>query len=548
MTTTTELADELVGLLLDADPVQATLYGIRGRDDRLPVIGAAAEWELRRRCDDIRMRAMGIDTAHAGLEERLTVAVVVQHAQAMVDHFDARAAEYTIIGNLFAPVAGLLFHLGQIRIADAEQGRDYLRRLRAIPEFTASAADRHRAGVAAGRLPVRRLVDDAIAHLDAHLAAPDDDPLLVPELPDAESDERRRVLAELVRPALRTYRRVLADEIAPHGREDRRPGLCWLPGGPEIYRRLIRAHTTTEREPDELHDTGLAHLRQVRAELGAVGERAFGTGDPDEVLERLRTDPALRWRDAAEMLGTARTAIGRAEAAAPGWFGRLPDQPCEVREVPGPASPSTPLGFYLSPALDGSRPGVYFANTADADQRPRYNAEVIAFHEVIPGHHLQLGLAQELGGLPLLRRLISINSYTEGWGLYTERLADEMGLYSDDVARLGMISQDALRAARLVVDTGLHEAGWSRERAVEFLLAHTTLPRLEAEAEVDRYISYPAQALSYLVGRLELERVRDAARERQGERFELRRFHDVILGHGALPVSALDTLCAEELR
>ncbi|TDD54289.1 DUF885 domain-containing protein [Saccharopolyspora elongata] len=548
MSTPTELADELLSVMFDADPVSATLYGIRDRDDRLPSISAEAELALRTRAEDIRVRAMAVDTSHADLEQRLTIAVVVQQAQALVDEFDARPAEYTVIGNLFAPVAGLLFHLGQVPVADAGQGEDFLQRLRRIPEFTASAAQRLRDGIAAGRVPVRPLVDNAIEHLDGYLATPEADPLLTPELPEpALEAERKRLLTDAVHPALRQYRNVLAEEIAPHARPADEPGLCWINGGRETYRRLVHAQTTTDRTPQELHETGRAHLASLRGEVSELGARIWGEAEFDAVLRRLQSDPELYWRDGEEMLAAAREAISRAEAVAPQWFGLLASQPCEVRPVPGTASDSTPIGFYISPALDGSRPGVYFANTQGAEQRPRFAAEVIAFHEVVPGHHLQLGLAQERTDLPLLRRLVGITAYSEGWGLYTERLADEMGLYSGDLARLGMVVQDLLRAARLVVDTGLHEFGWSRQQALDFMLSHTTLSPLEAASEVDRYISIPGQALSYLVGRLEIERIRGAARDRLGNAFDIRRFHDAILRHGALPLSTLDVLVREEL-
>ncbi|MDI2029994.1 DUF885 domain-containing protein [Saccharopolyspora sp. TS4A08] len=546
MTTPDQLADELLDLDLDADPIGASLYGLPGRDHLLPDISAAAELSHRERAEDIRVRAMAVDTTHCGLEDRLTIAVVVQHAQSTVDRLDSRSPEYTLSGNMFAPVAGLLFLLGQVPVSGRQQGEDYLRRIARIPDFTAAAAQRHREGVRAGRVPVRSLLDDAVAHLDSHLAHPDQDPLLTQQLPDDLADQRKRLIDEVVNPALAEYREVLAGEIAPHARGDDRPGLRWLPEGHEIYQRLIHAHTTTERTPAELHEIGRAQLASLRAEISTLGARIWNEPDPEAVLHRMQTDPSLCWNDGEEMLAAARAAITKAEQAAPGWFGKLPQQPCEVRPVPGTPSESTPIGFYMGPALDGSRPGVYFANTLRAEQRPRFASEVIAFHEVVPGHHLQVSLAQELTELPLLRRIAEFNAYAEGWGLYTERLADEMGLYSDDLMRLGMVVQDLLRAARLVVDTGLHEFGWSRQRALETMISSTTLSDLEAASEVDRYIVYPAQALSYLVGRLELERIRETSRQRLGAEFDIRRFHDAVLGHGALPISTLEFLVNDQ--
>lgn len=225
---------------------------------------------------------------------------------------------------------------------------------------------------------------------------------------------------------------------------------------------------------------------------------------------------------------------------APQWFGRLPSQSCVVEAVPAAEAPGAPGAYYMQPAMDGSRPGTYFANTHEAEKRDRYSAEAVAFHEAVPGHHFQLTIAQELSDLPLLRRLASVTAFDEGWGLYAERLADEMGLYSDDVAKLGMLSEDSLRACRLVVDTGLHAKGWSRQQAVDFMVANTATSRVEIETEVDRYISAPGQALAYMVGRLEIQRIRAAAQATLGGRFDLRAFHDLVLGNGPLPMGVLD--------
>ncbi|HXV94278.1 MAG TPA: DUF885 domain-containing protein, partial [Pseudonocardia sp.] len=308
------------------------------------------------------------------------------------------------------------------------------------------------------------------------------------------------------------------------------------------YRELTRMHTTSELGPEELHRTGLELLEQLAREYAVIGAEAFGSPDAGTVQQRMRNDPSLRWGSAEEMLAAARGAVSRAEAVAPAWFDRLPAGACAVEPAPGADGPSA---YYLPPALDGSRPGTYLLNVGTPGQRMRYLAEVTAFHEAVPGHHLQLSRAQGLDGLLPLRRLAWINSYIEGWGLYAERLADRMGLYSGPLARLGMLAMDSLRAARLVVDTGLHAFGWSRHRAVDHLLAATVLTPTEAEAEVDRYVELPAQALSYMVGRLEIDRVRARAERELGQDFDVRRFHDVVLGQGALPMTVLDAVVAE---
>jgi uncharacterized protein (DUF885 family) len=301
----------------------------------------------------------------------------------------------------------------------------------------------------------------------------------------------------------------------------------------------VRQHTSTSRSPEELHELGLQLIQGLEAEYAEIGGRLFGTTDVAEIFERLRNDEDLAFRSADDMLERARAAIERAEAVAPQWFLRVPPQRCEVEAVPAAAAPGAPPAYYLPPALDGSRAGTYFLNTHEPTQRRRHLAEAVAFHEAVPGHHFQLSMAQELTELPLLRRVLVDTAFAEGWGLYCERLAEEMGLYSDDLARMGMLAADSWRAARLVVDTGIHAFGWSRGQAVEWMAGNTPLSSLEIAAEVDRYIAYAGQALSYMVGRQELFALREKASATLGEAFDLRAFHDLVLGTGGLPLAVL---------
>lgn len=545
--TIVQIADDLADALFDADPVRASLLGVRDREDRLGDHSAEGEAALGARIAALAARAAAVDPAGLDEGDRLTRAVVLQQARAETDRVAVRAVEYTVTDSFFSPDLGTLSRLAMLGLTEAAHADGFLARLSALPSLLDAIADRQRAGVAAGRLPVRRSAEAAVAHLTRLLAAPQDDPLRRPR-PSTGSGvdaaafeaERDRLLAGVVRPALARHRDAVAAEIAPHGRPDDRAGLCWLPDGDAHYARLVRNHTTTARTPDELHRTGLDVLEGLAEEFARVGRRVFGAGDADEVLARMRTDPALRWRDGGELLGAARAAVRRAEAAAPRWFGRLPSRGCAVEAVPAAEAPGAPVAYYMPAAVDGSRPGTYYANTDRAHLRDRYSAEAIAFHEAVPGHHLQLSLAQELGGLPPLRRFAQVTAFDEGWGLYAERLADEMGLYSGDVARLGMLGEDALRACRLVVDTGLHARGWSRRRAVEFMVAHTATTRVEIETEVEGYVAAPGRALAYMVGRLEIQRVRAAAEAALGAGFDVGAFHDLVLGHGPLPLDVLD--------
>ena len=314
-----------------------------------------------------------------------------------------------------------------------------------------------------------------------------------------------------------------------------------MPGGAEAYHRLIRAHTSLDLSPEAIHATGLAEVERIDAELEELAGRAIGTRGRAAAVERLRTDPALHFATGAEVFATAEAALARANAAIPDWFGILPVARCEVVEMGAHESKHSTIAYYLQPAEDGSRPGRYYLNTSAPETRPRYEAEALAFHESVPGHHLQLAIAQELRGLPAFRRHAGTTAYFEGWGLYTERLSDEMGLYSGDLDRIGIASFDGWRACRLVVDTGMHALGWSRGRAIEFMLEHTALAPDNIVNEVDRYITWPGQALAYKLGQLEIRRLREAARAALGADFDIRAFHDAVLAQGALPLSTLAT-------
>jgi uncharacterized protein (DUF885 family) len=290
---------------------------------------------------------------------------------------------------------------------------------------------------------------------------------------------------------------------------------------------------------DELHALGRQIVEEVRDEILEVGFRLWQTSDLSAIFDHLTNDLTLRYTSGEEMLEHARRLVATAEAEASSWFGIVPAEACTVEPVPPAEEAGMAAAYYMPGALDGSRKGTYFLNTSKPEERYRYAADVIAFHEAVPGHHFQLTIALESQDLSPARRVLFDTACAEGWGLYSERLADEMGLYTDDLARMGLFAADSWRASRLVVDTGLHALGWTRQDAVDWLVAHTPMPRMEIETEVDRYISYPGQALAYMVGRREIDRLRAEAASTLGERFDLRTFHDVVLRAGSLPLPAL---------
>lgn len=383
--------------------------------------------------------------------------------------------------------------------------------------------------------------------------------VLIPSEADRlDPEERGEFLANTldavengIYPALQYYRDVLAENILASARSDGEPGLLYIAGGEEVYRKLIQRHTSLpleECDPRAIHDFGLLEVQRIRSEIAALGQREFGTTDIAAIQERLRNDPAMHFKTREEVEGKAVEALARAEKAMDDFFDTLPAADCEVVRIAPHEEKDSTIAYYREPALDGSRPGQYFINTYAPETRTRYEAEVLAYHEAIPGHHLQIAIAQELDQLPLFRRHQGSTAFVEGWALYTERLCDEIGLYSSDLDRLGVLSFDAWRACRLVVDTGIHAFGWSRQKAIDYMYENTLLARNNIINEVDRYIAWPGQALAYKIGQEEILALRDQARARLGKDFDYRAFHNHILENGAVTLPSLRMIMARWLE
>ncbi len=545
----TALADEAWDSQMAANPIEATALGDRRFDDRLPANGPGAEAADVERLDVLRGRALAIDPTTLDPGDRVTRDALVEYLANELDRVAAGLESWSV-DPLDGPQVTFLNIPSYQPIRDAAEADALVGRWREmgpwIDRLVASSRDALARGVGAPAALVRSV----LAELDDLLARPVEEwPLVDParelpvDLPPAEAatiaHEIRSAVSEAIRPAFARYRAFLAGELAPVARPDDRPGLASVPGGDAAYARLVRFHTTLDLTPEAIHRIGLDETTRIDDEFAELGGRVLGTSDRHEVISRLRSDPALHFSTPAEVYHVAETSLARANAAIAGWFGRLPVTPCVVVEMAEHEARHSTIAYYRQPAADGSRPGSYYINTSEPATRPRYEAEVLAFHEAVPGHHLQIAIAQELEGLPAFRRLAGATAYVEGWGLYTERLSEEMGLYSGDLDRFGILSFDAWRASRLVVDTGLHAMGWSRDEAIGFMVDHTALAENNIANEVDRYLAIPGQALAYKLGQLEILRLRDRARAALGARFDIRAFHDAVLGEGAVGLRTL---------
>jgi uncharacterized protein (DUF885 family) len=481
-------------------------------------------------------------------QARITANVIVSDATTRADLKETRLRELSV-SSIFGDQVSLPVVVGMLPLPTTEVAEGLCTAFEDVGRYYHQLAERHREGVAHGRPPTELAVSGTIAQLDAALAVPPaDDPLLQTSAPpeglDVEAWRARlvRIIEQDIRPGMTAYRDVLRDEVLPVARPDDRCGLRWLDDGEQTYATALRFHTTTSLGAREIHDIGLQKVTDLAEEYRQLGRSALGRTDYAEILGALRSDPALHFDSAEEVVAASKQAMARAEAALPQWFEVLPQASCAVEGVT-----TGPLAYYFPPAGDGSRGGTFFVNISEPGAWGTFEMEALAFHEGVPGHHLQLAIASELTDVPAFRKHVHANAYAEGWGLYTERLADEMGLYSSDLARMGMLSMDSIRACRLVVDTGLHALGWSRQQAVDYMLANSAMSEDGIRREVDRYVEYPGQATSYMIGRIELLRMRREAAERQREAFDIKAFHSAVLDSGGLPLDVLDGVVRSRL-
>ena len=348
----------------------------------------------------------------------------------------------------------------------------------------------------------------------------------------------RAAIAESVVPGYRKFRDFLRDEYVPAARGQ--IGISSLPRGRDFYRHRVRRFTTLDITPEEVHAVGLAEVKRIRSEMDELIQRIKFEGDFRAFVEHLRTDPKFYPTTPEQLMKEVAFVLKRMDGELPKLFKTLPRMSYGIKPVPDFIAPQTTTAYYSPPSGDGRRAGFYYVNTCNLKSRPLYEVEVLSIHEAVPGHHLQLALQQELPNVSPLRRFSECTAFIEGWGLYSERLGKEVGFYEDPYSDFGRLSYDMWRACRLVVDTGMHYLGWTRQQSIDYMADNTALSLHNITAEVDRYISWPGQALAYKMGQLKISELRALAEKQQGEQFDIREFHEVVLGAGAVPLEVLD--------
>lgn len=544
-------------------------------DDRSSRAFEARRSAALRRFTELR----GLDTASIRDEDRLTYEILeaqfTNTAEAAAFDFGNFSAlggiQPYVLNQLDSAFITLPSFLDERHpVANRADAEAYLSRLRAVADAIDQETERARAEAQDGVRPPGFIMDTVAQMLQGVLQQPAmAQPYitsfrrkldaLTAAAPEAQRPElERRHLALLARAEL-----IMRDNVLPaHARQlafvraDRAnasdaPSVSRLPRGGEFYAAALRVETTTNLTPDEIHTIGLQRVAALTQQLDIALRRVGQTQGPVGArLTQMTADPRYAYEDSdegrAQLIADVQTRVSRVMERAPQWFGRLPRSPMEVRRVPVFAEAGAPGAYYSPPSLDGAQPGVYYINLRNLGEMTRIDLPTQDFHEAVPGHHFQIALAQEITDAPLLTRLISFNAYSEGWGLYAEELADELGFYdSDPVGRIGYLRWQLWRAARLVVDTGLHAKDWSRQQAIDYLLQTTGDAPGVIATEVDRYIVWPGQACSYELGRREISRLRELARNELGPDFDLRGFHDTVLLHGEVPLSVLEGLVRE---
>ena len=544
-----QLSNDFFQNSLDSSPTSAIMRGHKTYFDKLEELTDETFNEETKVVDEFISRLGKIDQDTLSDREKVTYGMLEFALSSNKDSLLDRSWEF---GAGVSGFTGFLIDYNQqMFVPDIESADMLLKRLELYNRLFTQIAAVQKVGLDNNRVATKRNLLRTIDQLENYLSsAIDNDPLLLvnfsPEISESQVSEwkekAKKVIETNVRPTVLTYMEQLKLEHLPNGRSDEKSGIMWIDGGEEAYLRALRRYTGhKDITVKDVHQVGLSEIDRLKKEFFTIGEGVFpGVTSPEEVLHKMQTDPSMRYESKEQMLQLAVDTIERAYKPLGEWFTVFPKSPCKVLPVPAASEQHAPPAYYYPPLPDGSRDGTYFLNTYKAETKSIFEAESVAFHEAIPGHHLDRTIAVELQDVPDFQKYVASTAFVEGWGLYSEQLANEMGLYSNDVQQLGRLGNDAWRACRLVLDTGMHGMGWSREKAIEFFKANSPIEEINAEIETDRYIAWPGQACSYKMGQLKIEELRRKAEKELGDKFDIRHFHDEVLCDGGITLPILE--------
>ena len=545
----TQLSNDFFQNSLDSSPTSAIMRGHKAYFEKLEELTDETFNKEAEVVDEFISRLENIDQNTLSHREKVTYGMLEFALSSNKDSLLDKSWEF---GAGVSGFTGFLIDYNQqMFVPDIESADMLLKRLELYKRLFNQIASVQKVGLANNRVATERNLLRTIDQLENYLSSEiDKDPLLLvnfsPEIAESlisEWKEKAKKIIEMnVRPAVLTYMEQLKLEHLPVGRSDESSGIMWIDGGKETYLRALRKYTGhKDITVQEVHEVGLSEIERLKKEFFDFGESVFpGVTTPEEVIHKMQTEPSMRYESKQQMLQLAVDTIERAYKPLGDWFTVFPKSPCKVLPVPEASEQHAPPAYYYPPLPDGSRDGTYFLNTYKAESKSIFEAESVAFHEAIPGHHLDRTIAVELKDVPNFQKYVASTAFVEGWGLYSEQLANEMGLYSNDVQQLGRLGNDAWRACRLVLDTGMHGMGWSREKAINFFRANSPIEEINSNIETDRYIAWPGQACSYKMGQLKIEELRSKAENQLGDKFDIRYFHDEVLCDGGITLPILE--------
>jgi len=542
-----QLFEEAWEFEIQENPLLATTVGRTDLNHLLPSVTAEDEARRAGVRKEYLDRLREIDSEDLEASDRISYQMFARNLEdALSDHeFRSYLIPFNADSGFHISLAQLP---GRMPFATPKDYENYLARLKALPEYMRQHIGLMTEGLEAGMSVPRITLEGYEATIDPHVVdSPEESVFFAPfrrfpvGVPESEREKLREsgqeAIMESAVPAYRAFLDFFVETYRPKARTT--IGASELPRGREYYQFLIRQFTTLDLTAEQVHQTGLREVERIEKEMRDVIAQTGFTGDFASFLEYLRTDPRFYPKTAEELLKEASYIAKRMDAKLPSLFKTLPRLPYGVAPVPDHIAPKYTAGRYVGPAMGSGAPGYYWVNTYKLESRTLYTLEALTLHEAVPGHHLQNALRMELEGLPDFRRFSGIGAYGEGWGLYSERLGLEAGFYTDPYSNFGRLTYEMWRACRLVVDTGMHALGWTREQAIDYLASRTALSLHEVTTETDRYISWPGQALSYKMGEIQIRELREQAERELGERFDVREFHDVILLEGPVPLPVL---------
>ncbi len=552
-----QLSEDFFKASLNSSPTSAIMRGKKEYFDKIEDLSNEQYEKDLKTVNDLTSRLEKFNFTELSSREKVTHGMLQFALESNKNSLLDKSWEYD--AGVMGFQSFLIDYNQQLFVPDHESADMLLKRFELYKKLFSQIEEVQSLGLANNKVATERNILRTIDQLESYLATSlDQDPMLLvnfsPTFTEQEigswKDKAKEILEIYVRPQVVSYLDQLKNNHLPAGRPDEKAGIMWIEGGEEIYLRNLRKFTGhKDITVKEVHEIGMSEIERLKVEFFEIGKSVFnGVESPEQVLNLMQTEPSMRYESKEQMLQLAIDTIERAYKPLSEWFTVFPKSPCKVLPVPAESEKHAPPAYYFPPLPDGSRDGTYFLNTYKAETKSVFEAESVAFHEAIPGHHLDRTIAVELQGVPDFQKYTASTAFVEGWGLYAEQLANEMGLYSSNVQQLGRLGNDAWRACRLVLDTGMHGLGWSRGQAIDFFQANSPIEEINANIETDRYIAWPGQACSYKMGQLKIQELRKKAESELGEKFDIRLFHDEVLCDGGITLPILEMKIEEFIK